>query len=234
MNLKELHTEIKKHASKSHADSLGTWYTVGQERYHMGVSTPLLRKIARKYYSEIRKLDVDEILNYSNSIVGKKCDEYRIIAFQWAEQSRKRIEPRHFELFEKWLRTYVKNWATCDDLCCHSLGFIFLDYPELVLKTKKWRTDKNWCVRRASAVALIPSLRRGKQLDQAIQVSLILMDAPEDLVQKAYGWMLKEATKKFPQEVYEFVMKHKKQMSRTALRYAIEKLPKEMKKKAMS
>ncbi len=43
------------------------------------------------------------------------------------------------------------------------------------------------------------------------------------MVQKGYGWMLKEASKPYQEEVFDFVMKNKTVMPRTALRYAIEK-----------
>lgn len=59
-----------------------------------------------------------------------------------------------------------------------------------------------------------------------------MMD-PEDLVQKGYGWMLKEATHEFQDEVYKYVLKHRGVMPRTALRYAIEKLPQELRREAM-
>jgi 3-methyladenine DNA glycosylase AlkD len=46
--------------------------------------------------------------------------------------------------------------------------------------------------------------------------------------------MLKEATKQFPDEVFAYVMKHKSKMPRTALRYAIEKMPEKRRKQAMA
>ena len=54
------------------------------------------------------------------------------------------------------------------------------------------------------------------------------------MVQKGYGWMLKEASNLYPQEVFQYVMRHKIKMPRTALRYAIEKLPPGLRKKAMA
>jgi len=45
--------------------------------------------------------------------------------------------------------------------------------------------------------------------------------------------MLKEASNQFPNDVFEYVMKNKREMPRTALRYAIEKLPVDKRKKAM-
>lgn len=46
--------------------------------------------------------------------------------------------------------------------------------------------------------------------------------------------MLKEAANCFPEEVFAYVMKHKADMPRTALRYAIEKYPTRMRKQAMA
>ncbi|MFX0079933.1 MAG: DNA alkylation repair protein [Candidatus Hermodarchaeota archaeon] len=46
--------------------------------------------------------------------------------------------------------------------------------------------------------------------------------------------MLKEATKHFQDEVFAYVMEEKTVMARRALRYAIEKMPKDMKTQAMS
>jgi 3-methyladenine DNA glycosylase AlkD len=45
--------------------------------------------------------------------------------------------------------------------------------------------------------------------------------------------MLKEASKGFPNEVFDFVMKNRDVMPRTALRYAIEKYPSRKRKEAM-
>ncbi|MBU1135855.1 MAG: DNA alkylation repair protein, partial [Nanoarchaeota archaeon] len=52
-------------------------------------------------------------------------------------------------------------------------------------------------------------------------------------VQKGVGWMLKEYTNCDPKPIIAFVDKHKETMPRTTLRYAIEKLPQETKKKLM-
>ncbi|MDD3860751.1 MAG: DNA alkylation repair protein [Bacteroidales bacterium] len=53
------------------------------------------------------------------------------------------------------------------------------------------------------------------------------------MVQKGYGWMLKSASQFYQSEVYEYVIKNKATMPRTALRYAIEKMPADLKKEAM-
>lgn len=53
------------------------------------------------------------------------------------------------------------------------------------------------------------------------------------MVQKGYGWLLKVASQVHEKEVFAYVLKNKKVMPRTALRYAIEKMPKALREKAM-
>lgn len=89
-------------------------------------------------------------------------------------------------------------------------------------------------MRRAAAVTLILPARKGLFLEDIFAIADTLLEDTDDLVQKGYGWMLKEASKKHLKEVYSYVQKNKKKMPRTALRYAIEKMPKELKKEAMA
>jgi hypothetical protein len=53
------------------------------------------------------------------------------------------------------------------------------------------------------------------------------------MVQKGYGWLLKEASRRHQKEVFDYVMRNRKSMPRTALRYAIELMPKELKADAI-
>jgi 3-methyladenine DNA glycosylase AlkD len=88
-------------------------------------------------------------------------------------------------------------------------------------------------MRRASAVTLILPARKGNFLKDVFEISDRLLKDKDDLVQKGYGGMLKEASKAHQQEVFEYVMKNRREMPRTALRYAIEKFPKDLRDKAM-
>lgn len=88
-------------------------------------------------------------------------------------------------------------------------------------------------MRRASAVSLIDPAKKGLFLKDIFEISDILFLDKDDLVQKGYGWMLKAASQVHEEMVFKYVMKNKKAMPRTALRYAIEKMPKALKEKAM-
>jgi 3-methyladenine DNA glycosylase AlkD len=106
-------------------------------------------------------------------------------------------------------------------------------YPDLISKTRKWAKSENRWFRRAAAVSLIVPVRDGLLLKEVFRTADILLTDDDDMVQKGYGWMLKEAGNVFPDEVFAYVMKHKAVMPRTALRYAIEKYPPAKRKQAM-
>ena len=89
-------------------------------------------------------------------------------------------------------------------------------------------------MKRAAAVSLIIPAKNGMFLKDVFEIADILLTDSDDLVQKGYGWMLKVASQPHQKEVFRYVMKNKAKMPRTALRYAIEKMPKILKKKAMA
>jgi 3-methyladenine DNA glycosylase AlkD len=88
-------------------------------------------------------------------------------------------------------------------------------------------------MRRAAAVSLIVPAKHGKFLPEALEIADLLLLDSEDMVQKGYGWLLKEASRHHQAEVFSYVMRNRKVMPRTALRYAIELMPQELKKEAM-
>ncbi len=107
-------------------------------------------------------------------------------------------------------------------------------YPEYISKLKQMTKSDNRWVKRAAAVSLILPARQGKFLPDIFAISESLLMDKDDMVQKGYGWLLKEASKPFQKEVFEYVYIHKDHMPRTALRYAIEKMPNNLRKKAMA
>ncbi|MCK4918833.1 MAG: DNA alkylation repair protein [Candidatus Pacebacteria bacterium] len=198
-----------------------------------GVRVPLVRKMSQKYFSEIKDLDKKKIISLCDELLKSGYTEESVIAFDWIYRIKNQYNKNDFKVFESWVEKYVSNWGRCDDLCSHAFGYYIFQFPEFLPKTEKWTKSKNRWKRRVSAVCLIYSLRKKKYLENAFSVADILLEDSDDLVQKGYGWMLKEASNIYLDEVYSYVNKNKKKMPRTALRYAIEKMPKKMKTELM-
>jgi 3-methyladenine DNA glycosylase AlkD len=114
------------------------------------------------------------------------------------------------------------------------MGEFIEQYPQYITELKKRTSSSNRRVKRAAAVSLIIPAKKGKFLTDIFQIADSLLLDPDDMVQKGYGRMLKVASQAHEQEVFAYVMKHKAIMPRTALRYAIEKMPKALKTQVMT
>jgi 3-methyladenine DNA glycosylase AlkD len=201
-------------------------------KFH-GVKTSIVRQIARKHFNEIKDREKKDIFNICEALLESDYGEEAYIAFEWAYNIRKRYDPADFYVFERWIQIYVNNWAKCDTLCNHTMGSYIEQFPECLKDIKNWAKSDNRWFRRASAVSLIIPARNGKFLDDIFEISDLLLRDKDDLVQKGYGWLLKEASKKHQKEVYEYITNNKTEMPRTALRYALEKMPEELRRTAM-
>ena len=198
------------------------------------VRTNLVHAIARARLRELKKTNMQSILDACEALFESPPGEANIVAVDWSISLRRTYTPKDFARFERWLRKYVHGWGLCDAVCCGPLGLLLADFQELAPKTRRWVTSKNLWLRRAAAVALIPSVSQGKSFELAKEIADKLLPDPEDYVQKGYGWLLKVASGQFQREVFEFVMQRRDRMPRTALRYAIEKMPQAMRQKAMA
>lgn len=198
-----------------------------------GVKSKTVSAIARENYAPINARSKEEILALCESLWQSGMMEESFIACSWSEKQGPRFVPGDFVILEKWVHKYVSNWASCDTLCNHTVGDFIQKYPEFIAELKRWAKSENRWVKRAAAVSLIVPARRGKFLADIFEIADILLLDSDDMVQKGYGWMLKVASQAHLEEVFSYVMAHKSVMPRTALRYAIEKMPQDFRIKAM-
>ena len=199
-----------------------------------GIKSANVSRISKEHYKNITDKSKSQIFSLCNELWKSGYMEESFVACNWAYNVRKQFEPDDFDIFEKWVSTYVGNWASCDTLCNHTVGTFVEMYPEYLSGLKKWAQSKNRWVKRASAVSLILPARRGKFLEDIFIIADILHSDKDDMVQKGYGWMLKAASEAHQIDVFNYVMRKKTTMPRTSLRYAIEKLPPELKAQAMA
>jgi len=195
--------------------------------------TSAVRKVGREQFQQVRQLPKGDVFTICEELLETGDWQERTIAFQWAFQIRRLYGMSDFMLFERWLDQYVGDWGSCDDFCTHAFGHLVFVFPALIPDVKAWLPSADRWFRRGAAVVMIYGNRRGENLEPAFEIADQLLMDEDYLVQKGYGWMLKEISKTEPVQVFDFVMERKAFMPRTALRYAIEKLPPELRQKAM-
>jgi 3-methyladenine DNA glycosylase AlkD len=198
-----------------------------------GVKAAVTVQIGKEYYQAVKDKPKAEVFDLCEQLWQTGYLEEAGIACNWSYYLHKQYTPVDFVVFEKWVNRYLTNWATCDTLCNHSVGTFIEMYPAFLKDLKKWALSNNRWMKRAAAVSLIVPARKGKFLPDILEIADILLLDKDDMVQKGYGWMLKASSQANQKVIFEYVMSKKAIMPRTALRYAIEKMPQDLKKKAM-
>jgi 3-methyladenine DNA glycosylase AlkD len=198
-----------------------------------GVKTETVDKIAKKYWSQVKALDKRTIFALCEELYGSDYTEEAFIVAFWLPNYMDNLEPSDLATFKRWIELYINNWAKCDGFCNHTIGDLIQKYPEIVGEMKSWAISENRWLKRASAVSLIVPAKKGLFLQDALEICDLLLTDGDDMVQKGYGWLLKEESRKHQKKVFNYVIMNRKIMPRTALRYAIELMPKELKAEAM-
>ena len=223
--------ELKQNADEKTKKTAETFFKEKIKTY--GVKTPVAVKIGKESFRDIKDKSKAEIFALCEKLLKSGYIEEAFIAYDWSYSLQKNYEPKDFKVFEKWVNKYVSNWAECDSLCNHTIGTFIETFPQYIRQLKRWTKSKNRWVKRASAVTLILPARKGMFLKDVFEIADSLLTDTDDMVKKGYGWLLKEASRKHQREIFDYVVKYKKIMPRTALRYAIEKMPQNLRSKAM-
>ncbi len=198
-----------------------------------GIKTATVTAVAKRYWKEVKDREKQEIFRLCEELYTSGLMEEAFVVSTWVPRLADRYEPEDIAVFRRWIDTYITNWAACDGFCNHAVGDFIVRYPEQIEELKRWTQSENRWMRRAAAVSLIVPAKRGRFLSEIFAIADLLLTDTDDMVQKGYGWLLKEASRKHTDEVFAYVMQNKRNMPRTALRYAVELMPKDLKGEAM-
>jgi 3-methyladenine DNA glycosylase AlkD len=199
-----------------------------------GVKSAVGKRITTHVWQEIKSWSKEDIFDLVEKMYQSGMCEEQWMAADIIYRSKHHYTQSDINQFETWIEKHISNWASCDTFCNHALGEMMVQFPEETARLKRWTKSENRWMRRAAAVSLIVPAKRGMFLPEVFELATLLLLDNDDMVQKGYGWLLKEASRMHQQEVFEFVVAHKAIMPRTALRYAIEKMPQDLRKHAMA
>lgn len=231
--IKNLQNDLKSQATEQNRIAGERYFKENVKLY--GVKASQVQAIAKHYFSsQVKMMSKSEMLALCEQLWQSGFMEETFIACYFTERFVKHFSPEDFVTLEEWVKKYINNWASCDAFCNHTIGDMLMLHPQLIEKVKLWAKSNNRWVRRAAAVSFIVPARKGLFHNHIVDIATMLLTDSDDMVQKGYGWMLKATSQSNQELVFNFVMSNKTKMPRTALRYAIEKMPLELKTKAMA
>jgi 3-methyladenine DNA glycosylase AlkD len=188
------------------------------------LTTPNVRALARSFHRDLKTMPLKDVHRIIERLLEENAPHYTTIAYQWADAQHRRTSQDTIHTYDHWVRTYLQDWWDTDDFLTHAFHRHYQDHPcdwDWILP---WTTHENFPVRRAAAVAHVVLARRGTvHLDHVRQICDALLEDPHHLVQKGYGWLLKETSIHHPDWVVSYLKQHAHTMPRTAFRYAIER-----------
>lgn len=226
MPLQDLKSDLKKEANPEKAKLLQGFFKTGKGEYgegdiFLGVTVPETRKIAVKH-KDIRLKEIESLLK-------SEIHEERLCALLLLVHNYQKHKEKQAEIFNFYLKntTYINNWDLVD-LSSHKIvGHFLFDKNKSILY--KLANSENLWEKRISIISTFYFISK-REFSDSLRIAEILLNDKHDLIHKAVGWMLREIGKKDLETLECFLKFHYKNMPRTMLRYAIEKLPEKRRK----
>lgn len=125
---------------------------------------------------------------------------------------------------------FINNWDLVD-LSAPNIVGNHLYNGDCSLLYEFAKSNHLW-KQRIAVVATLTFIRKG-DFTHTYALAKLFMDTSHDLMQKAAGWMLREAGKRNIELLRNFLNEYKSKMPRTMLRYAIEKFSVQERKEFM-
>lgn len=217
------------HQDPSQVAGLSRFFKCGPGQYgegdkFLGIKVPTTREVVKSTWKEVTFEDLQEC-------ISSEYHELRLAALltliEIFSHSKKKPEVQQ-DCIDFYLShtTFINNWDLVDLSCYPLLGVWLLDKDRTILYDLA-RNGKTIWEQRIGIVSTMTFVRAG-QLDDTFAIADLFLNEKEhlhDLLEKAVGWLLREAGKRDSERLANWLSPRASSMPRTMLRYAIEKFP---------
>jgi hypothetical protein len=230
---KEATAFMKSHSIPERVETLQRYFKEPIQAY--GVDYPVFKGWLKESTAQMKRgWTLKDAVEFCDLMAKDPHLESRGVGFHVVGAFIDEAGPEFLPNVHRWLETACGNWGSVDGLVPTVLSPLIKEYPELAPEVRSWTASESLWVRRGSAVAFVSLVKKGEFLDVAYEVATDLLDDKEDLIHKAVGWMLREAGKTDRDRLEAYLLEKGPRIPRTTLRYAIEKFPKEDRKRIMA
>lgn len=195
----------------------------GEGDLFLGVKVPDQRAVAKEYYA---KISLPEL----GSLLSSKYHEHRLTALfmlisKFEKAKEKSVKEEIVEFYLNHL-PYVNNWDLVDSSCYKILGRYAYENKKEELLRKLSASEEMWH-KRIAVVGTMHYIKKGS-FELTKEFVTGNLKHTHDLMHKANGWLLREMGNKNEPELTTYLNQYYKEMPRTCLRYAIEKLDEDL------
>lgn len=223
--INDIKTALQFLSSPEKAAFLPKFFKCGKGDYaegdqFIGVTVPEQRIIAKEYFQKISLKDLEELL--SSNIHEHRLTALLMLVFKYEKANNHRNKTELVEFYLK-NKKHINNWDLVDTSCYKILGNYCFETKDDSILIKLSEEENLWS-KRIAVVSTMYHVKKGS-FDLLKSLALKNLHHEHDLMHKANGWLLREMGKKNEPELLDFLKLHYRKMPRTTLRYALEKLP---------
>jgi len=234
MTCEDIKKDLKKASDPQKALILARFFKTrpgeyGEGDVFIGVKMPDQHQIAKKY--------IDISLKEAIKLLKSPIHEHRmtsLLILVKKYQKTKNIKEKQ-EIYKEYIKNkqYINNWDLVDVTTPKIVGDYLYNNPADLGGLRKMLDSNNLWDRRIAVLTTYTFIKNGN-FDLILEFAEKSLDDSHDLMHKAVGWMLREMGKIDIEVLRAFLKKHHKTMPRTMLRYAIEKMNANERKKWMA
>ena len=211
--------ELRAYSDDEKKTVLPRFFKTGKGEYgegdkFLGVVVPNTRKVAKKFK--------DSSYDVIGMLLESEWHECRLCALLMLIEKYKKDADEAVQFYLTHTNG-INNWDLVDLSAPYILGDYLKDRSDRKILYDLAGSSVMW-ERRIAVVSTLMLIRNG-QFDDTMNLTEALVDSRHDLMRKSIGWMLREVGKRDKDRLVLFLEKHKHEMPRTMLRYAIEKFP---------
>ena len=231
MAYKEVIDHLQSLANPKDAEHCQRFFKTAEGEYgfgdlFLGIRVPVIRQAVKKY-NTTSLTDIKKLLR-------SEYHEIRLFALLLLVSQFTKADPdKKTKIYQLYLNhtQYINNWDLVDSSAHHIVGAYLEDKDRRVLS--KLSQSKSLWDRRIAIISTYHFIKNDQYKD-TLSLSKQLLNDPEDLIQKAVGWMLREVGNRDKPTEVTFLKKYYQVMPRTMLRYSIEKFTNVERKKYLN
>ena len=235
--MNKLFNEILAKQDPAQVEGLSRFFKTGKGQYgegdkFLGIKVPVTREVVKQCWEDVTFEDLETCIRFEYHEMRLAALLTLVQIFKHAKKD-KALQQQCVEFYLAHTQ-YINNWDLVDLSCYELLGAWLLDKDRTVLYDLA-RDGKTIWEQRIGMVSTMQFIRHG-ELDDTYAIADIFLEKPQplhDLLQKAVGWLLREAGKHDEQRLKDWLSTRYQTMPRTMLRYAIEKFSEEERIKLM-
>ena len=223
-----LKTRMMQAANLSLVEGLSRFFKTGKGQYgegdfFLGIKVPVTRAIVKECWKDVSSADLEECISseYHEIRLAALLCLVRIFKSSRKDPSRQKACIGFYLSHTE----HINNWDLVDLSCYELLGAWLVDKDRTLLHDLA-RNGKTIWEQRIGMVSTLAFIRRG-EFNECFEISDILLAGKgkmHDLLQKAAGWMLREAGKRDEARLVGYLRQRWNVIPATMRRYACEKL----------